>query len=99
MIGRASLGNPWIFREIIEFINSGNSVPKPSPKEKITTMLKHLDFEIQDKGEKLAVLEMRKHFGWYMKNMPDAAKIRKWINEIESKEELVKLIKEYFSNL
>lgn len=99
MIGRAALGNPWIFREIIEYINTGNCLSKPDAKEKKETMLKHLNYAIEDKGEKVAVLEMRKHFSWYMKNMPDAAKIRKRINELETRQELEDSINEFFKNL
>lgn len=99
MIGRACLGNPWIFREIIEFLKSGKSVDKPSKEEKLETMLQHLSYAVEEKGEIIAVKEMRKHFSWYIKNMPDAAKLREKINEIEEKAELEQTIKEYFASL
>ena len=94
MIGRATLGNPWIFDEIIE-----NKRIEPSKEERLDTMLKHLDYSIEENGEKVAVLEMRKHFSWYIKNMPDAAKARERINRIESVEELRKSVIEYFNEI
>ena len=92
MIGRAALGNPWIFDEIIN-----NEKQVVSKEEKLKTMLMHLDYAIEDHGEKIAILEMRKHFSWYLKNLPEAAKIREKINRLEDKEELIKTIKNYFN--
>ncbi len=94
MIGRAALGNPWIFDEIIE-----KQLKKPSLKEKLTTMLEHLNYAVEDKGEKVAILEMRKHFSWYVKNMKDSAKIREKINKTNSKLELIQCVTEYFKEM
>lgn len=95
MIGRAALGNPWIFQEIL-----ANSNPEDiSNEEKCKTILKHLDLEIQDKGEITGIREMRKHISWYIKNTPNASKFRDSVNKIENREELENTIKEYFKTL
>ena len=99
MIGRAALGNPWIFLEIIEYLKNGKKFQGPSNKEKLKIMLKHLEYEIEEKGETIAVKEMRKHFSWYIKNLPDAAKARESINKAETELELESIIKEYFKKI
>ncbi len=95
MIGRASLGNPWIFKEIIEGID-GKNIPK---EEKLRVILKHINLEIEEKGEMTAVKEMRKHISWYIRNYKDASKFRDIVNRIDNKQELEKCIKEYFESL
>ena len=99
MIGRAALGNPWIFDEVIEFLRSGKVIERPRLNERLQTMLQHLNYAIEDKGEKIAVLEMRKHFSWYMKNMKDSAKTREKINKIEDRNELEQAVREYFKSI
>ncbi len=93
MIGRASLGNPWIFDEIINGIDSSSI----SNEEKLRVILKHIDLEIQDKGEITGIREMRKHIGWYIKNGKDASKFRAKANLIEDRHELEACLREYFS--
>ena len=61
MIGRASIGNPWIFKQTVEYLNTGRKLPRPSKQEKLETILKHIDLEIEEKGENIAIKEMRKH--------------------------------------
>lgn len=92
MIGRGALGNPWIFSEILE-----NKIP--SKQQKLNTILKHIDLAIEDKGEKIALREMRKHLSSYVKNGKDASKIRDKINRIEEKQELVDCLIEYFATI
>ena len=94
MIGRAALGQPWIFRDII-----CEDYTEITNEEKLKIMLLQLQYEIEDKGEKNAILEMRKHFGWYMKGLPDAAKLREKINRTNEREELENLVKSYFNKL
>jgi tRNA-dihydrouridine synthase B len=69
MIGRASIGNPWIFNEIKHFLKYGKYLPKPSVAQRIDVCRKHLDFSIRWKGEKLGILEMRSHYANYFKGM------------------------------
>lgn len=91
MIGRAALGNPWIFREL-NASYLGLEQPKPSEEEKFKMMDKHLLGLIDLKGEYVAVREMRKHITWYVKGMKNAAKIRNLVNGIEDAKEMRKLI-------
>lgn len=94
MIGRAALGNPWIFNEIIN-----NEKIEVSNEEKIRVILKHIDLEVEEKGELTAVREMRKHISWYIKNCREASKFRDVVNRIDNRQELEKCLKEYFESL
>lgn len=99
MIGRAALGNPWIFQEVISYLKGKNETNIISNKEKLNIILKHIDLEVEEKGEITAVKEMRKHISWYIKNCKDASKFRDLVNKIDNKQELEKCIKEYFESL
>lgn len=70
MIGRAVIGNPWIFREIKHYRVTGEILEPPTLNEKIQICLKHLDMSIKWKGEKLGILEMRRHYASYLKGIP-----------------------------
>lgn len=87
MIGRASLGNPWIFKEII----TGEKIEKSCEDVK-NMIIKHLNMLVKEKGEYTAIREMRKHIGWYIKGFANAAEIRKRVNEIDGLEELKSMI-------
>ena len=87
MIGRAALGNPWIFKELVQ-----GEECKPSMDEKKATMKRHIEMVCDLKGEYAGVREMRKHIGWYIKGMHGSAKLRGRINEIEDIENLFKAI-------
>jgi len=67
MIGRAAIGNPWIFREIKHYFNTGKLLAPPTVAERVETAKKHLLYSIKWKGERLGVLEMRKHYANYFK--------------------------------
>ena len=95
MIGRAALGNPWIFRELNASYNGLESL-KPSEDEKFEMMDRHLLGLIDLKGEYIAVREMRKHISWYVKGMKNAAKIRNIVNGIDDAKEMRKLINARF---
>lgn len=96
MIGRASLGNPWIFEEIISYLK-GEETRKISKEEKLQTILKHIEWEVEEKGEVVGIKELRKHMSAYVKNMPNATTLREKINKIETKRELETCLKEYFN--
>lgn len=94
MVARGALGNPWIFRDF-QCMLKGEDVPEPPKIEEIfNMMLIHLEMLIEEKGEKRAVFEMRKHVGWYMKGRPHATEIRRKVNRITSEVELRQLLKE-----
>lgn len=90
MIGRAALGNPWIFKEVLE-----RQKVEVSPEELFKVISKHYDLLTDLKGEYIAVREMRKHISWYIKGLSSATQIRKQINELESKEEVINLLYNY----
>ena len=97
MIGRATLGNPWIFEEIISYLK-GEEIRQITPKEKIETILNHIAWEVEEKGENVGIKELRKHMSAYIKNMPDATTMREKINNIETRKELETRLKEYFTS-
>lgn len=96
MIGRASMGNPWIFEEIINFLQE-----KPQreikDEEKLTTILKHIELEVKEKGEVTGIKELRKIMSAYIKNKKDASTMREKINKIQTKQELEKEIINFFN--
>ena len=96
MIGRASLGNPWIFEELISYLK-GEWTREISKEEKLQTILKHIEWEVEEKGEVVGIKELRKHMSAYIKNMPNATTLREKINKIETKKELETCLKEYFN--
>ena len=98
MIGRASLGNPWIFDDIIRTL-SGKEKKTVTNEEKLQTIIKHIELEVSEKGENIAIKEMRKHVSAYIKNMKDASKYRDYINQIDNKKELIGCLTEYFKNI
>ena len=98
MIGRASLGNPWIFRDIINYL-SNKPNEQITNKEKLEIILKHINFSIEQKGEYIAVREMRKHISAYIKGMKNASEYRERINKLETKDEVIDCLQEYFNNL
>ena len=98
MIGRASIGNPWIFEEVINYLE-GKDERKITNKEKLEIITKHINLEVEAKGEIVAVKEMRKHLAYYVKGTKDASKIRVKINSIERKDKLLECLNEYFNNI
>lgn len=96
MIGRASLGNPWIFENIIHYLKTGEKLPEKMPSIKKEIIKKHLMEEIKEKGEITAIHEFRKHISAYSKSLPNSSEFRSKINMIEKKEELIQSIEEFF---
>lgn len=96
MIGRGAMGNPWIFAQIEHFLRTGEKLQRPTNQEKYEILKEHLELDIREKGESVALNEMRKHIAWYTKNMKDSSSFRNEINHIDNKDELMKKIEEYF---
>lgn len=92
MIGRGAKGNPWIFHQIKEALQTGAPQEKPPITEVVSMILRHLDMMIEFKGEYTGVHEMRKHVSWYTTGYPNSTKIRGKVNEIETREELEKVL-------
>ncbi len=92
MIGRAAKGNPWIFRDIKYYLETGSHLVRPDMQEIYTMMLRHARMMVQYKGEFTGIHEMRKHVAWYTQGLPDSAKLRAAINRVESYEELKEML-------
>lgn len=95
MIGRATLGNPWIFNEVISYLN-GDFYAGPTKQEVLDTIIRHYEMLAEEKGEYTAVREMRKHIAWYIKGMKDASVMRNEINQIEDMHEVIRILKSFF---
>ncbi|MDE6357583.1 MAG: tRNA dihydrouridine synthase DusB [Eubacteriales bacterium] len=95
MIGRASQGNPWIFKRTIHYLKTGEVLPPPTIEEKVKVSLKHLKMLVEAKGEYTGIREMRKHLGWYIKGMPKSAEMRVIINKTENYEEMKELLESF----
>ncbi len=98
MIGRGSFGNPWIFRNIKHFLITGEKLPSPTNSERLNIIKEHIDLAVEEKGE-IAIKELRKHIAWYTKNSKNSSEFRNSINMIETKEQLIKTLNEYFETL
>lgn len=97
MIGRGAQGNPWIFNRINHYMKTGEILPEPTAEEKIRTAIKHFNLVIKEDGEYVAVREMRKHLGWYLKGMKKSARLRDEINKLESADEVVGRLEAYIA--
>ncbi|MCR3906164.1 MAG: tRNA dihydrouridine synthase DusB [Tenericutes bacterium] len=96
MIGRAALGNPWIFREIDAYLKDGTILPRPSNQEIKKMIIEHLDSLVDLKGEKTAVLEMRSHGPWYLKGMENSSSLRKKLSQSKTRNEVVEHLNAFF---
>lgn len=99
MIGRGSFGNPWIFRNIKHYLETGEKLENPTPEDRQNAMKKHIELAIKLKGEQVAIHEIRKHVSWYTKNLPNASEFRNKVNHTENSQALIDLIDEYFKNI
>lgn len=95
MIGRGAQGNPWIFRQILHTLETGEELPKPSLEEVSQMILRHARDLTAQKGELTGMREMRKHAAWYTSGYKNSAKLRGKINEMETYEQLEELFLEY----
>ena len=94
MVGRAAQGNPWLFREIAAALR-GQTAPPPTPQERVDMAVRHFELEEQLFGEKLAVLQMRKHIAWYVHGMSGASRFRERVNQLNSAAEVIAALREY----
>ena len=96
MIGRAALGNPWIFREVNAYLKEGIMLERPSYDEIRDMMISHMDALIELKGEHVALLEMRSHGPWYLKGIEHASKLRRQLSQAKTRHEFVMHIQAFF---
>ena len=94
MIGRAARGNPWLFRRVVEYLENGTILDKPSKEEVKAMMLRHARMQVECKGDYTGIREMRKHISWYTTGLPGSAKLRGRINSVESLAEMEELLQE-----
>ena len=92
MIGRGAQGNPWIFRQILHWMETGEEESKPDLEEVKAMIFRHARMLVEYKGAYTGIREMRKHVAWYTAGYPNSAKLRARVNEIESLEALEHLI-------
>ena len=92
MVARGAQGNPWIFSELTAYEESGTIPPRPSTEIIRDTMLRHARLQMVQKGEAAGIREMRKHVAWYTKGLHGSARLRERINQVESYEELEKIL-------
>ena len=98
MVGRGAQGNPWIFKRILHYLNTGELLPEPTAEERVEKALRQAQMLIDYKGEYIGVREMRKHMAWYMKGMPGAAELRGKLNYAENRAELESLLRGYLES-
>ena len=91
MVGRGAMGSPWIFSQINAYIGEGRILPEPPISERMLVLMRQAAATVEDKGERTALLEMRKHAAWYIKGLRGAAAFRKRCGEISTMAELEKL--------
>lgn len=94
MIGREAIGNPWIFREIKHYFKTGELMPKPSVEEIVETCRDHFKRSIEWKGERVAILEMRKHYSKYFRGFPDFKKYKVRLVSEETSEKINQVLNE-----
>ncbi len=99
MIGRGALGNPWMLYRTIHYLTQGELLPEPDAAEKMRIAVLHMDRLVALKGESTAVREMRKHLAWYLKGLPDTARVKDVIMEETSRDQMVKILDDYVRSL
>ena len=98
MIGRASIGNPWFFKEVKQYLKTGEILTPPSIDERIITAKRHLEMSIKWKGERLGLLETRRHYSNYFKGMPDFKPYRTRLVTSDTLEEIMEVFLELENN-
>ncbi len=92
MIGRASIGNPWIFKEIKHFVKTGEKLPPPNIKERVRVVKQHLKHSLEWKGPKLGVLEMRRHYTNYFRSYPHIKPYRSKLVTMDNPEDIIGIL-------
>ena len=98
-IGRGVLGNPYLIKQVVRYLEDGVLLKDESPIERMKTCLKHFNYLLKIKPEKVATLEMRTHASWYLKGLPGGVNVKKRLYELKTKEEFINTITEYMENL
>ena len=99
MLGRAAFGDPWVFRRLRAFHERGETPPMPTPSERLNAGLRHLRLMTNAVGADSAAREMRKHVAWYVKGLPNSARVREQVNRTRSVAEMEDLLRAYLGEL
>lgn len=99
MIGRGLLGNPWLIKECKDYLENGALPEKITNEKRINMMKKHLTSLVEEKGENTAVLEIRTHFLYYLKGMPNNNEIKDKLCKLKNKGDIIKLLDDYLNTL
>ena len=99
MIGRAAFGNPWIFKQINQYLDTGSTNSQISIESRLNTCLQHLELSVAEKGELRGVREMRKHLAWYVKNLPYSSAFRAALMKLDKVDHVKQALIDYFENL
>lgn len=98
MIGRGVLGNPWLIKECVDYLNDGTLPTEVSNEDRINMLKRHFNLLVEDKNEKVALLEIRTHALWYIKGLKGSARIKNQVCQAKSKEELFNILDDYLLN-
>lgn len=96
MVARGAIDNPWIFKEIKHYLTTGELLPPPTIKERLDLMLEHLQLSVQHKGERTGVIEFRKHYSGYLRNLPNVAKLRAELMKYTEVQPIIEHVKTFF---
>lgn len=95
MVGRGAQGNPWIFKRILHYLETGEILPQPSFREKIDMINRHMKMMVDFRGEVPGIRDMRKHIAWYIKGMRNSTFVKEKIFRMTSKDEIISLLNKY----
>lgn len=99
MIGRACLGDPWIFRRVVHYLDTGQLLPMPSARDKLEMAVRHLRMAVDFKGEPRAVREMRKPIAWYLKGVPGANRVKRQVQQLTDAAVVIEVLQEHLAGL
>ena len=99
MIGRAAIGNPWIFEKVRYYLETGKKMPDVTLEERLNTIKEHFLLELEEKGEYTGIREFRKHLAYYTKGLSKSSEFRSKINVLENKDDVLNSLEEYFENI
>jgi nifR3 family TIM-barrel protein len=99
MIGRATLGNPWLIKETVEYLENRNEINKPTPIERVDMVLKHLHYLEEIKPLKVVVLEIRNHVSWYLKGLKNANEVKNKVFLTKNLDDIINILNDYRKEL
>ena len=99
MIGRGVLGNPWLIKECVEYLENNNIIDRPTPTEKVEMVLKHLRYLEEIKPTKVVVLEIRNHVSWYLKGLPNANEVKNKVFGTKDLGDIISILEDYKKSL